>query len=499
MFKRNRSSVITSRLKAFQTFADSFSLTSGLKNGWKTYRGTWSSTGTLANSSDTAQTYTLAGTKMASTNVIASANVTGGTGVAFWITDAQSWYATVAYNNTTTSYPCNASYVTSGSNPASGSCCSSTSLVSATQPAYSYSVAASYQNAYSYTYGASYQQAYSYSYSAQYNAPYSYSYSAQYNNSYSYVYSAVYHPSTSYSYNYSATLVVSGGGPTSIGCYRAFSGCPTTYNGYAVTETSAPGLCGCSTGNNLHCCYYNAPGTSSYTCPSGGTLSGNICYGATGQTGAYYGCDSGGTLFAGTLCQVNVGASYSCPSGGSLSGTTCTVSVGSSYSCPSGGYVSGTSCIVNVGAYYYCSGSDSISGTTCTRQVPGYYYCNSGTLNGSNCTIQVAAVPAVYGCYTATTPTPVNNYYLRVIKSSGGAISTVGSDVALSTAPFAIRIASSGNSVASTAYSDSALLTQLGTRTDSFTSPNKTGITGIIKSPADYIQGSTVSNFSATI
>ncbi len=146
----------------------------------------------------------------------------------------------------------------------------------------------------------------------------------------------------------------------------------------------------------------------SYSCPSGGSLSGTTCYKSTTTTtaanstwgscpsgqisGEYYGGGAGeclqpyqqngqtyyrvagsrprcvlllfGTL-SGTNCitttsssyaatqTANYSTSYSCPSGGTLSGTTCnvpasTVPAASSttYSCPSGESLSGTTCTV---------------------------------------------------------------------------------------------------------------------------------------------------------
>jgi hypothetical protein len=66
--------------------------------------------------------------------------------------------------------------------------------------------------------------------------------------------------------------------------------------------------------------------------------------------------------------------SYSCPSGGSLSGTTCAsttvVSASISYSCPAGGSASGSTCtnITTVPAtiFYTCPAGQGVVGSTCT-------------------------------------------------------------------------------------------------------------------------------------
>ena len=127
-----------------------------------------------------------------------------------------------------------------------------------------------------------------------------------------------------------------------------------------------------------------------YSCSSG-SLSGSSCvttttssYGAS-QTQNYckvygYTTNTDGTTHQ--YCQQWV-YSYSCPSGGSLSGSTCTVTSTSSspatyYSYP--------------GSYYCNSGDGSPSGTTCTHtytatQGSNYYTCPSGgSVSGSTCT-----------------------------------------------------------------------------------------------------------------
>jgi len=65
--------------------------------------------------------------------------------------------------------------------------------------------------------------------------------------------------------------------------------------------------------------------------------------------------------------------------------------------------------------------------------------------------------------------------------------------------PLALKVVISGTSVQSTAYSTVSMSTSIGTRSDTITSPSPTGVVGIIKSPSQYLQGSTVANFSATI
>ena len=531
---RHRRTVVTSRLKAFQSFIDNFILSSGLRNGWKTYRGTWASTGTNATSTDAANTYPIIGVKMASPNTTVSAGVVGGTGLAFWISDANSWYATYCSNSSSTynvcdqnlventsnppspiccsstnsrvvsSYPCDQNYLENTSNPPSASCCSS---VTTTPGSAAYT--------YYYTYPATYTAAYTYywTYTAQWNPPYSYTYPAYWNPGYSYFYSYTY-PAT-----WTAPTPTTYSTYTATSTYTAARYCcsPSGYYAKTFAERTSGWQCPGNAYNNYGSCYYCDPGltpvnascyypaSTSYSCPSGGSYTGGgICTITYPGTAGGYSCPSGGTNNGTATCSVsgtaNVAGSYSCPSGGSNGGTsTCTVSVAGSYSCPSGG-------------------SDLGNGTCrVTYNVPASYTCPSGGANGgtSTCTVtvNVAAVPAKYGCFTGTR-TVNTTYYscytgnrsqtdyfynLKVIQSVGGVVSSVGTDLGIASQPNKIKVVISNNSVVSTAYSDAAMTNSLGSRTDNFAPATKTGIMGIIKAPSSYGQGSTVTSFSATI
>lgn len=490
MARVKKKRVVNSRLKAYQEFIDTFAGTA-MKSGWKSYRGSWILGGAAAISSSNPSSYAISAVKLSLPNLTASAGVTSGTGLTYWVSDANSWVASVSYNNTSTSYPCNTGLVTSSSNPPAANCCSGVttipgsagySYVAAWNPPSSYSYAASWSGAYSYSYNASYQGAYSYSYNASYQAPSSYSYSASYYSAYSYGASS---SSTARSYC-CGTWNISKSAPERINgvslCYQCSGPCSDAY--------SFSQCCPAGTEKSGSSCYY--PATTSYSCPSGGSLSGSTCF----VSGTYY-CPQGGSL-SGSTCTVSTAGGYSCPGGGNLSGSVCIVQVGASYYCPSGGNLSGSVCIVNVAGGYYCPSGGSLSGSSCSVSVSGYYSCpNGGNLSGTTC--NVPAGPNNYSCFTQTTTQTSYNYYLRVIKSIGGAISTVGSDVALPSQPLAIKVVISGTSVASTAYSSVAMTTSLGTRSDTITSPSPTGVVGIIKAPSDYNQSSTVSMFSATI
>jgi len=158
--------------------------------------------------------------------------------------------------------------------------------------------------------------------------------------------------------------------------------CTSTYNAY---YSSGGSYYGCPSGGNLSgsTCYTSYSAQSTYYCTSG-TLYQGSCWvwegapGAGGDCGSYGGFAQNGPN--GYQCYSSgTGAySYSCPSGGTLSGTTCSGSYAATYYSYSG--------------YYYCTGTDTLSGTTCTHtyaatQGGGAYTCPSGgTLSGTTCT-----------------------------------------------------------------------------------------------------------------
>lgn len=461
MRARRKLNIVSSRLKAYQQFLDNFDGTT-LKTSWKSYRGSWVlGTGVAISSSDPT-VYAISGVKLSLPNLTASAGVTGGTGLTYWISDANSWVASVPYNTTSTSYPCNAGLVTNQSNPPSGSCCTPVTTI-AGSAAFSYT--AQWNPPYSYSYTAAWSDAYSYSYTA-YNAP-----------GYSYSYTAYTAPGYSYTYNASNS-------------FTAQTRCCGTYNIAKdfYQRTNGIGLC--------YQCSGPCDETYSFSacCPSGTIKTGSTCYYPGSNV---WSCPSGGSL-SGTTCTVTVGPTTTCPSGGSLSGNSCIVNVAGGYTCPSGGSLSGSNCIVNVGGSYYCPSGGSLSGSNCNVSVSGSYSCPSGgSLSGTTC--YVGAGPNSYSCYTQTTTQTNYNYYLKVIKSIGGVVSSVGSDVALPSQPLAIKVIISGTTIQSIAYSTIGMSNSIGSRSDTITSPSPTGVVGIIKTPSAYNQGSTVSNFSATI
>lgn len=74
---------------------------------WSVLRNTWSISSNKASSSTAGSSYPLAVFDIASQNQTVSADITnGGPGVSFWVTDANSWWASSA-NYSSSSYSCN--------------------------------------------------------------------------------------------------------------------------------------------------------------------------------------------------------------------------------------------------------------------------------------------------------------------------------------------------------------------------------------------------------
>jgi hypothetical protein len=149
---------------------------------------------------------------------------------------------------------------------------------------------------------------------------------------------------------------------------------------------------------------------------------------------------------------------------------------------------------------YTCNGGVSYS----TNQ-PATYPCNASYVGAICSTSFNAGIDAwanttcasntvAYSCNCQT----CYSYYLKMLKSVGGTVSTATGDVSLGSAPAAISVNTSNDTITAKAWADTAMTSQLGTtQTYTATSPTKGTGVGIIKAPADG-QGSTVDNFVAS-
>lgn len=186
---------------------------------WANTRGTWGISSNAATSSNAGSTYPLASIPVGKPNNTVSANITnGGPGVAFWVTDANSWWASsVDYNFTSSTT--NVSYLYCGGG---------------------YS---SYQNPCPCGGTCSYQQAYYYQRTASTNTTYS---------------------------------CPGGGSVVGTGCYIYDSGfvlylgpaTPTTTTTYTCNTNTSPTNdvgCGSTLYTTLYCCQTQLTGTNSVT------------------------------------------------------------------------------------------------------------------------------------------------------------------------------------------------------------------------------------------
>jgi len=288
-------------------------------SGWNILRGSWTSTGTAAQSLDSASSYPIASVNMPSYDQKVSASISSGTGVAFWISDAGSWWAAASYNNT-------------------------------------------------------------------------------------------------YQYQYSAICY---GTNCSISSYTCSGPCGYLVGGSADTNNCGP-------------CYTTQ---TTLTCPFGGSL--------------YYN----------TICVTAMSGSFP-----------------SQYYTP-----------VSVSQQVQTSSSGCVG--LCGNGSPGYDPYNCGP-----CT---SCSTYSYSCTQTATGTA---YYLKLIKSVGGVVSSITSDVSLNSQAAAILVETSGKNILVKAYSDTGKTNQIGATISLTADVDPVGASaGIIKIPSDVGQGSTISNFSATI
>jgi RHS repeat-associated protein len=152
-------------------------------------------------------------------------------------------------------------------------------------------------------------------------------------------------------------------------------------------------------GAHNYTCTFVAQG--SYSCPSGGTLSGTQCTSSSSQAASVsYSCSSGtlsGSQCVSSSTYAGTVTGYSCNAGDSLSGSTCTHTTSNTYagtvtgySCNAGDSLSGSTCThTTSNSYagnvtgYSCNAGDSLSGSTCTHTATNTY---TGTVSAYSCT-----------------------------------------------------------------------------------------------------------------
>ena len=196
-----------------------------------------------------------------------------------------------------------------------------------------------------------------------------------------------------------------------------------------------------------------------------------------------------------TCCNTCTHTGGSC--GSTTTCNTCSHSGGScgyTYSCSSGYYCSANQLCYSAGP---CSGT-VLGGATATPITCTDSDCTAcgSTVTPNTCTNSDCTACGSYSCGCSTC---YNNYYwMRMLQSITGTVSTVISDYSVASLPAAIKVVTSGNTITEYAYSDTAMTTSLGNTSTTPASPTRGSGVGIIKAPAAVSQGSTVDTFNAS-
>lgn len=520
MKRSSRKRVITTRLKAFSSFSDTFS-SSSIKSGWKVLSGSWTS----GSNNLIGASAGLISVPLSKSNATVIATIPSGTGVGtyFWGADANNYWASYAVSNGTTTSTCtnnNCSGTENFTNTRSCSCtngasncnngsCSGSENYTATRSCSCYPGASNCNNG-------------SCSGSENYTATRSCSCSTQYGTcSQSTTYGTC-SQSTTYG---NCTWVQTYGTCAIVDTYGTCS-----YTSGSTTtsyEVNDGGSCAPIGGTQVGCSNCSGMGP----CGTGGF----VCCRVTTVTGGswnYSGCSySGQQVVTGSGWNIS-GCSYpgqQYPTGGSWNysgcyyegqqvetGTSwnysgCTyagqqVATGTSWNysgCSSNGQqvVIGSSSTCNSGA---CSGSENYTASR-SCSCPNVSNCNNGNCSGSenytatrSCSCAQISNCANSACsgtenFTDTRSCSCSTSYsriLRTIKVVNGVQSTVG-EFTIPTNPASIQIVTSGTSVLVSASG----LSNSYTNSDGTTNKNF----GIIRTSGGSEEISSASAFTATV
>jgi modification target Cys-rich repeat protein len=225
----------------------------------------------------------------------------------------------------------------------------------------------------------------------------------------------------------------------------------------------------------------------------------------TGGTGLVFWLTDADSWWAATSYNTSTTSSYSCnpyscnpyscnPYSCSYSCNPYSCNCSTSYSCAAyGSGCFGQGVFLGFGSTYdntscYCESNGSYLGpasatTTCQTC---YQTCYTTCYNTCYDT-----------CYQTCTGTTYS-FYLRLLSSIGGTVSTATGDISLASQAGAIWLETIGNSITVKAYTDAGLVTQLGsTMTANPVSPVKGSSVGIIKTLSPHVQGTTIDAFQA--
>jgi hypothetical protein len=508
---------------------------------WSSLFGTWFANGTQAQSNNSVSSGTagaLSYLDIGTTNAITSAGVTTGTGPAFWVTAAGSWWGAVTTSDqtdTTITYNCNCTCnghnvttCNTCTNAAFGTYdCSTTYNATATTTAVmqgppttgtAYNDVGAATPVYSTVNlgAAAYSSSTTWSYVSQSTGGF-------YITGYYCPSGESGHPLNQRCYSSSQSISVKTCNATyGTGVVNSSQSCTSCY---ATVNGSPYFLDCCETGTSgayRGCRGYTitttwtdiGPSTTQYACTA------PYENGHPSQTSCYqpiftetYDCSA----YSGTIinngdgyCYQNQLTGYTCPSGQTVSGSRC-LSAYTTYDCVSpygsGAYLSSGSCYKNTTTYSCPSGGTNSGNSstctiaaTCNNSGTSCVYCGSTTtfVSGGTANPNTGAGCDSYGftCQTCTTGGTVTNYYLQIIysTSTGSAYTVYSTSSGLSAQPATIEVTTSGNTA--TVVPKSSGGTSLGTFTATNTGTKGTNV-GIVKSYGNYAQGSTADNFNS--
>jgi len=375
--------VFTTRLKAFNSFSDTFS-TVTTKSGWKTLTGTWTSGSNLFSTSSGSA---IAIVPLSKSNATVSTIIPsgGGTGVAFWALDSSNYWAAYGYSTSSNSSTC------------TNSACSGTENYTVTQSCSCPFAGYYYPSTCSNGTCSGSENFTNYRSCSCPSTSVSNCNNGSCSGSETFINYRSCSCGTTALYGY-CTYTAGTTTTTSAGCYSAFSGCNAPYG-----ETPAPGICGCPTGSNKVCCTRTTTtsGSWSYNCCS---YTGQVCqYGTTGYSTCNSGACSGSESF--------------------VDSRSCSCTITSTSTCNSGA----------------CSGSEAFTDSrSCSCPQTAIYNstCNNGACSGTY------SYQASRSCSCTTNYARK----VRVVKYISGSPTTVG-EFTVSSMPTTISVLTNGTSV----------------------------------------------------
>lgn len=247
--------------------------------------------------------------------------------------------------------------------------------------------------------------------------------------------------------------------------------------------------------NNWWAATTSTSSTTTYTCPNGGTLSGTTCNSTvttfspqiTTNCGVFtpeYITYEPSLLYEGNWSPNGLPCGTQCGQfGGQCVNGVCQ-EPGLYYAC------SGGASLVYINGQYNC---EVLNASTCTtggshpcRTCSSYPACpDGGTRNGDFCTS---------GSTYAATEVTTSTYSTRILNNTAGTVSTMAT-FNHSAEVKSIRVVTSNNNVAVSAYSGAEQTSLLNSNSYTATNPARTAVSGIIVAPSTSGQSATLDNF----